>query len=254
GLRQNSATKALELVDYYAPTNAAWLFKRDLDLQVTPAIFDYQGRELMVAGGKECRIYLMDTDSIGGDDHRTPLFRSPLLCNEGVNFASAGIWGAMASWADSSGTRWVLTPFWGPKHSLFQAPIEHGPIGGGAVAAFRVEVRDGAYRLTPAWISRDMNRAEPPLVANGVVFAYASGENTTQATPEIGLRANRSEYRIPHSTHAVLYALDALTGNELWSSDSAITSWNHWAGLALANGRIYLGTYDGTLYCFGIAP
>ncbi|HEX2680865.1 MAG TPA: PQQ-binding-like beta-propeller repeat protein, partial [Candidatus Dormibacteraeota bacterium] len=254
GLKQNPTTKALELVDYYAPSNAAWLFKRDLDLQVTPAIFDYKGRELMVAGGKECRIYLMDTDSIGGDDHRTPLYRTPLLCNEGMNFASAGIWGAMASWRDAQGTRWVLSPFWGPKHSLFRAPVEHGAIAGGAIAAFKVEEHEGTFRLTPAWISRDMNRAEPPVVANGVVFAYASGENTTQATPEVGLRANRSAYRIPRSTHAVLYAFDGATGDELWSSGGEMTSWNHWAGLAVANSRIYLGTYDGTLYCFGIAP
>ena len=252
GVQQNPTTKALELVDYYAPSNAAWLFKRDLDMQVTPAIFDHKGRELMVAGGKECRVYLMDTESIGGDDHRTPLFRTPLLCNEGVNFASAGIWGAMASWVDSSGTRWVLAPFWGPKHSAFKAPGEHGDVTSGAIAAFKVEERDGGLQLTPAWISRDMNRAEPPVVANGVVFAYGSGESTIQATPELGLRANQADYRIKHSTHAVLYALDGQTGDELWSSGTQITSWNHWAGLSVANGRVYLGTFDGTLYCFGI--
>ena len=70
----------------------------------------YKGKELMVDASKECRIYLMDTDSIGGDDHRTPLYRTPLICNEDVNFASAGIWGSLASWEDAKGTRWVLTP------------------------------------------------------------------------------------------------------------------------------------------------
>jgi outer membrane protein assembly factor BamB len=254
GVQQNPTTKALELVDYFAPSNAEWLFKRDLDMQVTPAIFEYQGRELMVSAGKECRVYLMDTESIGGDDHRTPLFRTPLLCNEGGNFASAGIWGALSSWVDAGGTRWVLAPFWGPKHSLFQAPLEHGEVKDGAIAAFKLEERDGTLRLTPAWISRDMNRAEPPVVANGVVFAYGSGESTTQATPQLGLRANQAEVRIKNSTHAVLYALDGETGEELWSSGAQITSWNHWAGLSVANGRVYLGTFDGALYCFGVTP
>ena len=46
------------------------LVKRDLDMQVTPVIFHYKGKELMVDAGKECRLYLMDTGSIGGDDHR----------------------------------------------------------------------------------------------------------------------------------------------------------------------------------------
>ena len=61
----------------YGPSNAEWLVKRDLDMQVTPAIFNYKGNELMVDAGKECRMYLMDTKSIGGDDHRTPLYRTP---------------------------------------------------------------------------------------------------------------------------------------------------------------------------------
>jgi outer membrane protein assembly factor BamB len=251
GVKQNPETKALELVDYYGPSNAEWLVKRDLDMQVTPVIFNYKGKELMVDGGKECRLYLMDTESIGGDDHRTPLYRTPLICNEDVNFASAGIWGSLASWEDSKGTRWVLTPIWGKPHSKFHAPIEHGPVVNGAIVAFKVEENNGKWTLTPAWISRDMNRAEPPVIANGVVFAYGNGEDTDQAYPDVGLDDVASR-RIPGSTHAVLYALDAQTGKELWNSGDQIKSWNHWSGLSLANGRVYIGTYDGYLYCFGI--
>ena len=216
GVKQNPETKAVELVDYYGPSNAEWLFKRDLDMQVTPAIFNYKGKELMVDAGKECRVYLMDTESIGGDDHRTPLYRTPLICNEEVNFASAGIWGSMASWEDAQGTRWVLTPFWGPKHSAFKAPIEYGPVKYGAVATFKVEEKNGKWQLVPAWISRDMNHAEPPVIANGIVFTYGNGEDTDQAKFDIGLAYNSAENRIKGSSHAVLYALDAQTGKELW--------------------------------------
>ena len=205
----------------------------------------------MVDAGKECRVYLLDTAAIGGDDHRTPLYRTPLICNEDVNFASEGIWGSMATWEDSKGTRWVLTPFWGPKHSRFSAPVEHGPVEHGAIAAFKVEEKGGKLQLAPAWISRDMNRAEPPVIANGIVFAYGSGEDTDQAYPDVGLD-DTAERRIPGSTHAVLYALDAETGEELWSSGDQIASWNHWSGLSVANGRVYIGTFDGLLYCFGI--
>ena len=251
GVKQNPETKALDLVDYYGPSNAEWLWKRDLDMQVTPVIFNYKGKELMVDAGKECRLYLMDTESIGGDDHRTPLQRTPLICNEDVNFASAGIWGSLASWEDAKGTRWVLTPIWGPKHSAFKAPIEYGTVKDGAVVAFKVEERNGKAQLIPAWISRDMNRAEPPVIANGVIFAYGNGEGTHQATEEKGL-TNTLDERLPASTHAVLYALDAQTGKELWSSGKQITSWNHWSGLSVANGRVYIATFDGVLYCFGI--
>ena len=251
GVKQNPETKALELVDYYGPSNAEWLFKRDLDMQVTPAIYDYRGKEYMVSASKECRIYLMDTESIGGDDHRTPVQRTPLICNEIVDFAEAGIWGSMATWEDAQGTRWVLAPFWGPKHPQFKAPIEHGTVKKGAIAAFKMEMAGGKPRLVPAWISRDMNQAEPPLVANGMVFAYGSGENTAQAFPDVGLDF-RMERRIPLSTHAVLYVLDGQTGEELWSSGEQITTWNHWSGIALANGKVYINTYDGNLYCYGL--
>jgi len=252
GVQQDPESKVMQLVDYYGPSNAEWLFKRDLDMQVTPAIFDYKGRELMVDAGKECRIYLMETESIGGDDHRTPEYRTPLICNEEVNFASAGVWGSMATWEDDNGTRWVLTPTWGPKHSKFHAPVENGEVEHGAIFAFKVETKeDGKAWLAPAWISRDMDRAEPPIVANGLIFAFGNGEDTHQAMPDVGL-TNTAEERIAGSTHAVLYVLDGKTGKELWSSGDEITSWNHWSGLSLANGRVYLPTFDGTVWCYGI--
>jgi len=114
-----------------------------------------------------------------------------------------------------------------------------------------VEEKNGKTWLAPAWISRDMNRAEPPVIANGLIFAYGNGEDTHQAIPDLGL-TNSLEDRIAGSTHAVLYVLDAQTGKELWSSGDQIKSWNHWSGLSLANGRVYIATFDGVLYCFGI--
>ena len=249
GVKQNPDTKALELVDYYGPTNAEWLVKRDLDMQVTPAIFNYKGHELMVDAGKECRLYLMDTKSIGGDDHRTPLYRSPLLCNEDVNFASAGIWGSLASWEDSKGMRWVLTPILGAETLGIQGAHRkrHSEI------RRRRGIQGGREERQMAACagldSRDMNRAEPPVIANGVIFAYGNGEDTDQAYPDVGL-ADSAERRIPGSTHAVLYALDAQTGKELWSSGDQITSWNHWSGLSVANGRVYIGTYDSNAVLF----
>ena len=241
----------LKLKDWYIPSNWAWLFKKDLDMQVTPAIFNYKGRELMVTGSKECRVFLLDPKSAGGADHQTPLYRTPLLCNEEVNFASTGIWGSMTTWEDAKGTRWILAPFWGPVHSEFKVPISYGVVKRGAVVAFKLEEKSGKLQLTPVWMSRGMDHAEPPVVANGVVFAYGSGENTTQAYPDRGL-ADLSPLRIAASGHATLYALDAETGKELYSSGDQIASFAHFGGLSVANGRVYLGTFDSVLYCFGI--
>jgi outer membrane protein assembly factor BamB len=73
-----------------------------------------------------------------------------------------------------------------------------------------------------------------------------------QVTPELGLAYNTSANRVKNSGHAILYALDAKTGKELWSSEDQITSFAHFTGLSVANGRVYLGTYDSVLYSFGV--
>jgi outer membrane protein assembly factor BamB len=246
------STKDLQLKDYYGAPNAAFMWKRDLDMQVTPAVFKYKDRELLATSSKECRIYLLDGKSLGGDDHRTALVRTPKVCNEEVNFAAAGVWGAMASWQDIDGTRYVLAPFWGPVHSQFKAPISYGPVTTGAIVCFKVEEKNGKIELTPSWLSRNMDMAEPPVIANGIVFAYGSGESNVQVTPEQGLAANTSAQRVKNSTHATIYAFDGKTGKELWSSGDTIKSFAHWSGLSVANGRVYLGTYDSVLYSFGL--
>ena len=51
----------------------------------------------------------------------------------------------------------------------------------------------------------------------------------------------------------VLSIWDAQTGRELYNSGNQISSFVHFGALSLANGRVYLGTYDSTLYCFGLA-
>ena len=250
--KQNPATKAMEMQDWFAPANAFWLRKRDLDMNVTGPIFEYKGREYTVQSSKECRIWLLDTSALGGEDHRTPVYQTPLVCNEEVQFSSAGPWSALATWEDSDGTRWVLMPFWGPKHPKFTAPIEHGEVVQGAVAAFTLQRRASGLQLTPAWLSRNMVNADPVAIANGVVFAYGSGEDPTQATVDIGLAYNTAANRVAHSSRATLYALDARTGAELWSSGDQIATFNHFTSLSVANGRVYIGTYDGYLYCFGL--
>jgi hypothetical protein len=241
----------LKLKSYFAPRNWEWLRKRDLDPNNTPTIFNYKGRELIAASGKECRVFLLDPASAGGADHQTPLYKTELFCNEEVDFQDAGSWGALSTWEDPGGTRWVLAPFWGPVHSKFKFEIRHGVVDAGGVAGFKVRDPGGKLELVPAWVSADMKRGEPVVIANGIVFGYGSGEETKQSWPDIGLNFD-SSIRAAKSTHATLYALDGQTGKELYSSGDQITSFNHFTGLTVANGRVYINTYDGTLYCFGL--
>lgn len=244
-----NAAGTLTLKDYYSPSNHAWLTRRDLDMNVTPVIFPFEGRELLVTAGKEGRYFLLDTGSLGGSDHLTPLFRSELLSNTNVNFQTEGTWGSLASWLDKGGTRWILGPTGGEL--AVAVPIRHGPTPHGGVLAMRVMQKHGKLALLTVWHSRDMVTAEPPVVANGVAYVLAAGEYTGQANDSTGGLFSARE-RIERSVAARLYALDALTGKELYSSANIVKSFQHQAGPALANGRLYFGTFDGNVYCFGI--
>ncbi len=239
----------LKLKDYYTPSNHEWLTQRDLDMNTTPVVFPYKGRDVLVGGGKEGRFFLLDSKSLGGADHETPLFRSELIANANVNFQTEGTWGSFASWTSKDNTRWVLAPNGGPTVDKF--PINYGPTPNGGILAFKLDDTGGKPTLKMAWQSRDMMTAEPPVIANGVVFALAGGEFTGQANDaEGGLYS--AEDRIKRSIPAKLYALDALTGKELYSSGDQIASFLHQSGIAVADGRIIFGTFDGTIYCFGL--
>ena len=243
------ANGTLVLKDYYTPSNYEWLTKRDLDLNTTPVIFPYKGRDVLVGGGKEGRFFLLDSKLIGGADHQTPLFRSELIANANVNFQTEGTWGSFAAWKSGDGTQWVMAPNGGPTTVKF--PISYGDTPNGGILAFKVEEKNGKIVMANAWQSRDMMTAEPPVVANGLVFVVAGGEFTGQTNEKEGGLFS-AEDRIKRSVPAKLYVLDARTGKELYSSGDQIASFLHQAGLSVARGRILFGTFDGTIYCFGI--
>jgi outer membrane protein assembly factor BamB len=52
--------------------------------------------------------------------------------------------------------------------------------------------------------------------------------------------------------NAVLYAFDAETGKELYNSGTAISSFTHFASIAISAGKIFVSAFDGTVYAFGL--
>ncbi len=125
--------------------------------------------------------------------------------------------GSSATWQDTAGTRWI-----------------YAAARNGSIAAFKVTGTARQPELEPVWTSRDLIGPVSPVIVNGIVFALSSGE-IQGAKP----------------THATLYALDAATGKELFSSGNAVTSFTHSSALAVANGHVCFATFDNTLYCFG---
>ena len=245
--------KDLKLADYYTPANRAWITKKDLDMgNMSLLVFKFQKWELVAGAGKEGVIYLLDAKSLGGADHRTPLFRSPLWTNEEVDFAGRGYWGSLSTWEDPKGGRWLYAPAFGPPTPAAKFPAAYGDTPNGSVMAFKVQVQDDKPALVPAWMSRDLCYPEPPIIAGGMVFALSNGEFVRQVRESgTGLytSAERAEM---HTGNAILYAFDAETGQELYSSGKTIPGWTHFSGLSISSGRIYVVTYDGTVYAFGL--
>ena len=244
------APKDLKITDYFTPRNRSWMTKKDLDMgSIGPTIFNFKNWELAAASGKEGVIFLLDTKSLGGPDHRVPLYRSPLLANEEVNFAGKGFWGAFSTWEDA-GTRWLYAPAWGPPAPAAKFASQHGETPDGSVMAFKVEEQAGKPVLTPAWNSLNMSVPTPVIIANGVVFALSDGDSPVQ----FGASGNllNVDDRKAKVGHATFYALDATTGDVLYTSAGAIRGFSHFSAPAVGGGRIYIGTEDGMLYAFGL--
>lgn len=221
---------------YSFPTGAA-AANNDPDLNsASPLVIPYNDGELIVAVGRDSRLHLL-----GSDAPDKSLYDSPPVAS-----AAGGIWGGLSSWEEMDGTRWVLAPVWGAVNPELKIPGAN-PSSSGSIVAFKVEDHDGTPSLTPAWASREMSSPEPPVIASGVVFALSSGEFTRQPG-----RSGEIEEHAKPGTRAILYALDAETGKELYSSRNQIAGPAALTGLTLANGRVYFGAMDGTAYCFGM--
>ena len=235
----------LELADYFTPTDWQQITKDDLDMgSASPVSFTYKNFNLLAGGGKQAVVYLMDADSLGAKDHQTPLFVTPLLGNDDHSFNQSGIWGALSHWTDDTGDAWVYVPMWGPvSKQAPKFPQTNGLNPHGSIMAFKVATDAISKKpiLMPAWISRDFDVPDPVVIANGVVFALSTGENP-----------NQLKDRFQSTKPAVLYALDAKTGRELYNSSNAIEGWVHFSGLALADGRVYAVDQDSRIYCFGL--
>jgi outer membrane protein assembly factor BamB len=282
------APKELRVVDSFTPSNWPYLNDKDLDLgSASPVVFPFQKWTLLGSIAKEGVLYLLDANELGGKapEHSKPLYQSPRLGNDEEMLGGRGVWGAMATYADPQGQRFLYVPMWGPPSKNGpRYKYSYGDAPNGSVMAFEVSVEGDKPSLTPAWISRDMHVPDPPVVANGVVYAIQTGENTVQnpnrpggdvtgggtgggrgPAPQAGgqqggqggaqsaaamLQAAR--FRSTPVSNLVLYAFDAQTGKQLYSSEKIITSWVHYSEPVVAVGKVFVVSWDAHVYAFGL--
>jgi outer membrane protein assembly factor BamB len=216
----------------------------------SPVVFSAGSRDLIVSACSNTSLCLLDSAATGANNRSTPTYQTPPIvpANDLQDAAERGIVGNLASWQDTDGTRWVLASVMGPLASDFKVPLMNGSTPNGFIAAFKVRDQGGKATLEPSWVSRDLNSPLPPVIVNGVVFTVSAGEFTRKISGNL----DSVDERPRGSTRATLYALDARTGKELYSSRNLITGPAALTGLSVANGRVYFGGVDGTLYGFGM--
>ncbi|MDQ2711211.1 MAG: PQQ-like beta-propeller repeat protein [Acidobacteriota bacterium] len=218
---------------------------------ITPMVFSSQGKEFVMAGGRDGRLYLLDSSSLGGSDHCTPLFATDVIAPVDKKYEGYGFRGAFSSWLDvDNGTRWFYAPIWGPpsKSAKLRRP-EDMPLDG-SIIAFKLAEERGHPVLQFAWLSRNIASPAPAVIANGLLFVLTTGES-----PRIA-KQNGAPYSVSEfeqmSMAATLSALDAANGRELYSSGKAVSATASGGGLAVANSRAYFATRGNNVYCFGI--
>jgi outer membrane protein assembly factor BamB len=251
----------LKIIDAFSPSNWNELTRRDLDLPSGGELFfSYRDHNLIVGGGKEAVVYLLDADSLGSKDRRTPLYVSPQLGNQKRALEEKGFWGSPALWRDEHGEPWIYVPLWGePSAKAVKLASSNGVAQHGSILGFKVDTDPASNnpQLRLMWISPDVNLPDAPAVANGVVFVLATGENPQQNKVNVKKQDWKqnlltTEEREQGTHPAVLMALDAKTGKLLYSAKNAMRSWNHFGGLAIDDGHIYVVDHSSRLYCFGL--
>ncbi len=253
------------LNDSFIPSHWRYVLARDLDFGSGGVIlFPFGKRNLLATTSKESVIYLLDADNLGGVDHMTSLYQSPRLGNDIQDFQAMGTWGSLATAQDEKGARWLYIPMWGPPAKAGpKFAMTNGDAPSGSIMAFTVEDQGGKPALVPQWISRDLNLSSSPVVANGVVYALQTAESAVQVPASIrnpdgtrkpfDVNANTiNRIMTPHST-MTLFAFDATTGKELWSSKKAMDGNTvHFTQPVVALGKLFAVDHAGHLWAFGL--
>jgi outer membrane protein assembly factor BamB len=261
------APKTLALMDYFTPPNLEEINAKDLDYGSGGTVaFTFRNRQLVFSAGKDGAVYLLDAWSLGGSDHRTPLL-SLKAGNDEMLYASNGVWGAPATFVSSRNERWVYLPMWGPPSKDIKFNRTNGDAPDGSIMAFQVTLEEDKPVLIPRWVSRNLAVPDSPVIANGVVFAISTGENTLQRHTDpryhaIFQRPNEpplpktgtltAQERGQNVTRTILYALDAETGEALYSSNDLIDDWTHLSSVTVADGQVYVTTRKTMVYAFGV--
>ena len=223
-----------------------WFRQPGVEFAAPPVLFQESGKDIVAVTARDGRVLLLDTASLGGTNHDTPLFASASLTGGAATFAaqSPAMWEERAPVPAAAGTapaaspapvaadgaRWLLIPIAGPLPGGLGV-AGNGAVSNGAILGVKLAHQDGKFSVQPAWTSQNIAAPLTPIVVNGVAFAASA----------------------PSNGPAALYALHGASGRPLWNSEKTITSPLSGRSFWVGSGHVFVGTRDGTVYAFGFA-
>lgn len=224
-----SSLSGLAPVDYFAPSDWATTSPSDHDLGSGGPLL-IPGTSYVIAGGKTGNVYVVDTTNMGG-------YNTTVGANGNV---------------DQIPQEWPIGSELFGGRIYYNSSLYLWPAGD-SLRAFSFVGGATPFNTTPSVQSSVIpafgNNNEPAisLSANGVTAGTAI---VWGAYSQNGA-ANGGDYP------GILQAFDASTLNEIWGSEmnpdrDYAGSWSKWAPPTVANGKVYLATFDNLVNVYGL--
>jgi hypothetical protein len=217
-----------------------------------PLVFHQGDKDVIAAGTKDGSIVLLDAATLAA-----PLSTTKALTAPGASFGSD----ALAFWQEY--TPGTPDPAAVAAAQAAAQAVAAGGGGGGrgaggggpvipmipgqawllaatknSVVAWKIVDQGGKPTLQPGWTSRALSAPATPVIVNNVAFAVSSGKPAAAGGA---------------GTPAVLYALNAVTGKDIWSSGTTIKAYMPGRAIWTSNSQVYVAGNDGAVYGFGFA-
>jgi hypothetical protein len=233
-LKFSVSRAGLTLMSYFTPSNEHTLNINDDDLSGSgfTLLPGASGKKLLLGGGKEGVLYLLDGDNLGGKDDVAPVDGQALQI---IRVNGGHVMGGPVFWkSDNAGT---LVYNWSEEDYML---------------AYRL-VNDRL--LTPPALQSTVRSPEHPggsltLSANG----SAAGSGIVWGS--IPTRQEDAKHRL---TAGILRAFDAETLQQIWTSDDnadrdRVGTLIKFVPPLVVNGRVYMASHDDAVAVYGLLP
>ena len=154
--------KDLKIKDYFLLPGKSVNAESLASPGVTPMVFSFKRKEYVAAAGPDGRVYVLDATSLGGTNHKTPVFQSEAIASRSKNYDGNGFRGSFSTWNDvDSQNRWVYVPVSGPFERSAKLPLTGPAPSAGSILALKMDGQKDQPTLEPLWISAEIPSPSP---------------------------------------------------------------------------------------------